>query len=276
MAYHSAPLKVLMKGSMREAQNGFAELEDVDEQTFVRFCEYAYIGDYTAAQYEVLLDSSVTAEQNACLQDNVTADSYLPSSEITPEEQRDFLAAKKRDKKKKAVMSDLNFDISCVVCGHTPALAITSSGKQNLINDFQGRYYPVSIPTSQPRRKSGECEDYTNLFLCHSRIYVFAEKYDIASLRMLALHKLHQMLKTFKVCGKRIGDIVNLVQYSYNNDNTRDNEVGQEIDSLRKLVIHYVACVFEIVARDNSFLSLMEEGGPFVRDLMNMLLKRMA
>ena len=83
---------------MREAQDGFAELEDVDEQTFVRFCEYAYMGDYITAQYEVLLDSSVAVEQNACLRDDVTADSYLPSSDITPEKPRDFWAAKKRRK----------------------------------------------------------------------------------------------------------------------------------------------------------------------------------
>jgi hypothetical protein len=255
-----------MKGSMREAQDGFAELKDVDEQTFVRFCQYAYIGDYTIAQYEVILDSPVTARQNASLQGH-ECDATVPTDEI--------LNSKKKDKKKKGVMSDFSFETSCVSCGHTPDLVTASSGKQALLNDFQRRYYPVSISTFQPHRNSGEDEDYTNIFLCHSRIYVFAEKYDIASLRTLALYKLHQMLKAFKLHGKWIGDIVSLIKYSYNNDNTRDNEVGQEVDSLRKLVVHYVACVFEIVARDHSFLALMEEGGPFVRDLMSMLLKRM-
>jgi hypothetical protein len=49
---------------MREAQDGFAGMKDVDAQTFVRFCEYIYIGDYTTVQYEVMLDSFVTAAQN--------------------------------------------------------------------------------------------------------------------------------------------------------------------------------------------------------------------
>ena len=119
-----------------------------------------------------------------------------------------------------------------------------------------------------------ECEDYTNVFLCHARVYVLAEKYDIKELCALALHKLQQTLEVFHVYAKRVRDIVNLVRYSYSNENTRDNEVGQDIDGLRKLIVHYVACVFETVASDDSFLVLMEEGGPFIRDLAPMLLKR--
>ncbi|CZS99474.1 uncharacterized protein RAG0_07806 [Rhynchosporium agropyri] len=53
----STPLAALMNGSMREAIGGVTTLEEVDEQTFVRFCEYAYIGDYTPAQQQVVLPS---------------------------------------------------------------------------------------------------------------------------------------------------------------------------------------------------------------------------
>ncbi|PVH69385.1 hypothetical protein DL98DRAFT_661718 [Cadophora sp. DSE1049] len=53
----SGPLAVMMNGSMHEAIDGVATLEDVDEQTFVRFCEYAYMGDYTPAQQQHVLAS---------------------------------------------------------------------------------------------------------------------------------------------------------------------------------------------------------------------------
>jgi hypothetical protein len=46
-AHLSVPLSRLMMGSMREAKAGEGELMDVDEQTFVRFCQYAYTGDYS-------------------------------------------------------------------------------------------------------------------------------------------------------------------------------------------------------------------------------------
>jgi len=83
------------------------------------------------------------------------------------------------------------------------------------------------------------------------------------------------MLKVLKLNSTQISEIVNLVYYSYNNENTRDNEAGQDIDCLRRLVVHYVACVFEIMARDDNFLALMEEGGQFVRDLTSLVVKRM-
>ncbi|KUJ14614.1 uncharacterized protein LY89DRAFT_117356 [Mollisia scopiformis] len=68
--------------------------------------------------------------------------------------------------------------------------------------------------------------------------------------------------------------IVDLVRFSYSNVNTRDTEVGQDIDSLRRMVIHFVACVFEKIGMNESFLVLMEEGGPLARDLASMLAKR--
>ncbi|PVH70363.1 hypothetical protein DL98DRAFT_437174, partial [Cadophora sp. DSE1049] len=46
----SAPLAVMMNGSIREAIDGVATLEDIDKQTFMRFCEFAYFRDYTLAQ----------------------------------------------------------------------------------------------------------------------------------------------------------------------------------------------------------------------------------
>lgn len=141
-------------------------------------------------------------------------------------------------------------------------------------NGFRRDYRSNSIPNYNPRKNAKKYEDYTDAFLCHARVYVFAEKYDIARLRVIALHKLQQTLKIFHVYNKRIGNIVSLVRYSYSNGNTRDSEVGQDIDALRKLIIYYVVCVFETVVKDDSFLALMEEGGPLIRDLTGMLLKR--
>lgn len=39
------------------------------------------------------------------------------------------------------------------------------------------------------------------------------------------------------------------------------------MDDLRELVTCCVACVFEVMAKDTSFLDVMAGGGPFVRDL---------
>lgn len=61
VAHHSKPLGVLVNGDMSEAREGCALLEGIDEDTFVRFCQYAYTGDYVAADPIILLDSSAIA-----------------------------------------------------------------------------------------------------------------------------------------------------------------------------------------------------------------------
>lgn len=126
-------------------------------------------------------------------------------------------------------------------------------------------------PKFRPREYLEECEDNAWPFLCHARVYVFADRYEIAGLLILALDKLHQALCSFKVVGNHMGKVVDLAQFSYSNDNTRDNEAGQDIDSLRSMVVHFVVCVFETTVKENSFLELVEEGGRFARDLTGLL-----
>ena len=53
IALHSKPLNRMINGHMSEAQQGYAELQDVDKGTFIRFMEWAYSGIYVAAEFRV-------------------------------------------------------------------------------------------------------------------------------------------------------------------------------------------------------------------------------
>ena len=64
--------------------------------------------------------------------------------------------------------------------------------------------------------------------------------------RVLALDKLHQILRSFKVAGNQIESVVDLFRFSYSNNNTVDA----------------------------GFLALLEEEGPFARDFAGLLVKR--
>jgi hypothetical protein len=247
---HSAPLAALMNGLMREATDGIAILEDIDEQTFVRFCEYAYMGDYTPAQRQLVLASSKVDR----------AESPAPAGDYAEE----YFGVYK--KKGASVFSGFDsVEKSCGQCGREAPMQI-------LWEEFQRRDYSVVSPKFRPREKLEECEDNAGPFLCHARVYVFADRYDIAGLRILALDKLHQALCSFKAAGNQMGKVIDLTQFSY--DNTRDNEAGQDIDSLRSMVVHFVVCVFGTIVKNDSFLELMEEGGRFARDLTGLLGKR--
>lgn len=54
VADHSAPLAALINRPMCKARDGVGELEDTTEDTFIRFCKYAYMGDYMPAQHDIV------------------------------------------------------------------------------------------------------------------------------------------------------------------------------------------------------------------------------
>jgi hypothetical protein len=68
---------------------------------------------------------------------------------------------------------------------------------------------------------------------------------------------LQRTLAEFTLYDERIGDIINLLRYSYSNTTDR----SESIDDLRLLVVHYSACVVEDLSRSNEFQLLLEEVG---------------
>ncbi|KAH6702769.1 hypothetical protein BKA61DRAFT_196718 [Leptodontidium sp. MPI-SDFR-AT-0119] len=252
----------MMNGSMREAIDGVATLESVNEQTFVRFCEYAYMGDYTPAQQQHVLASFNFDGGEIPTHMGDLAEGAFASSKKSK---------KKRDASRFAGYDDVEESYGqCVLCGQRGRGVPT----QILWDEFQRRKYSAVIPKFRPRESLDECENNDGPFYCHARVYVFAEMYDIADLRSLALDKLHQALCSFKVVAGQMGKVIDLAQFSYCNNNTRENDAGQDIDSLRRMVVHFVVCVFETIVKDDRFLVLMEEGGRFARDLTASLGKR--
>lgn len=55
----SKPLAVLINGDMREAKEKRVQWPEIDEQTFVRFTQWAYTKTYVAQEPNILLDSSL-------------------------------------------------------------------------------------------------------------------------------------------------------------------------------------------------------------------------
>ena len=283
VAHHSKALGVLANGSMSEAKEGCAMLEDVDQHTFVRFSQYAYTGNYVAAEPDILLDSSSisigtahSAPDEAHL-DRVEGEgeevlSRVPSPPPNVEAPIvEFSASApnvtpRKDKKKKRAAQE--WEKEEVV----EFAAENSLSKKTLLwYDFKSKKYATPKPAFRPRKNRESCEDYTEVFLCHARLYVFADKYDIGPLKDLSLHKLQQTLAVFTLYGERVGDIVELMRYSY--EHTAD--LLEPIDELRLLVIHYAGCVVEDLARSVEFRSLLEEAGSLAGDLFDQMLKRL-
>lgn len=285
----SDPLLALINGGMVEAREGHAWLEDTDEETFVRVGEYLYTGDYTPAEPDILLAHSQIGQasddihtQMISERDALDGGSISTEMEVTevlngqfPEESLPkvsewdmFRLTKKEKKEKKKARAAFSWGLDEEP--EIPKVDPTRSKRELLWDEFID-----SIDTCdrnfRPRRNLEPYEDYREVFLCHAQLYVFADKYDIQPLAKLSLSKLGHTLADFNVFEERREDIVELLQYCYANTAER---VGTK-DSLRVLVIKYVACIVERLKGSEGFHSLLGEANSISLDLIIELCKRL-
>ncbi len=237
---------------MSEAKEGCALLEDVDEGTFVRFSQYAYTGDYITADSDILLDSSTIASthlvsneasidgdgQEAPSLSPPSAPNYAqpepePEPKLEPTRDLSLFGISKKDKKKGKARSKWADKLEDIASrAEEPAAVAPRSKKSETWDKFKSQAYATSKLAFQPRNNRESCEDYTEVFLCHARLYVFADEYDVGPLRDLSLHRLQRTLAEFILDDKRAEDIVNLLRYNYSNT----TGCPESVDDLRLLV----------------------------------------
>ncbi|KAH8819221.1 hypothetical protein F5884DRAFT_7373 [Xylogone sp. PMI_703] len=238
-AKQSVVLDRLINGSMKEAQEGTGVWRDVEEETFIRFCQFIYTGDYKAAEHE--------------------NDSNNPSSpervKVSPVKRRPDLLREPFEQPRREL---------------PPHRALRE--------EFHSRKYDIQrIPpiandffTIRPNKKSDE--NYTPVFLGHAQLYVLAEKYGVTDLKKLVLYKLHKTLDAFTLYSSRTGDVVELARYVFSDENIPDRPNCEE--ELRSLVMGYILGNLSDFKTYVKFHKLIEEGGAFERDLLLMILKK--
>ncbi|KAI0598235.1 hypothetical protein F4775DRAFT_187476 [Biscogniauxia sp. FL1348] len=180
VSHLSKPLAALINGNMKEAREGYAELPEVDEGTFVLFCQFAYTGNYRLS-------------------------SRVKTSELMGKPLR---------------FASNSFSPHKMGMGRAPRTApsINKSMSSLLWDRFKERTY--TVPDPQPPSKEiiqdVLLETDVDLFLSHARVYVMADCYDIERLRILSLQKLHKSLAiSLDLIPKRY--IIALAQYCFEN-----------------------------------------------------------
>jgi hypothetical protein len=276
---------------MAEASSGVTEFEDVLEDTFIRFCQFAYVGDYETPAFthhleagnsdslssKILSKSSLIAGEATNINEHVEQAVAVDQPwgypvEATPEAPIEVTADEPPTE---------TFEDSWQWGGTSKKKSKTKTYRSKssiLRQEFDNKFYDTettaSVAKSRCKIRGNERleEDYTPVFLGHARLYVFAEKWGIDALKTLTLYKLHKTLAAFKIYEARRGDIVELVKFAYSNENTPD--LDEDVDALRALVTHYVTCELESLIESPDFLALLEQPGLFPRDLVKMMMKR--
>lgn len=289
VSLHSKPLDRMMNGHMAEAQKGFAILEDVDKNTFVRFIEWAHKKYYTAANFTTVLeqgsDSAGLCIEDECVAEKAVQRTNNPAVEDDGQmsfnqdiavaqviEEDDGWGRFARPSSRKVKSKRRDF------CPESPT---PRTAKEDIRHSFISRR-PVkrksAIKVPPPRGNRSSAEVYSDVFLSHARLYVFAEKYDIQALKMLALDELHATLAIYTLYTKRTSDIIDLLRYVYCNT----SEASEGVENLRTLMTQYMGCELDILTYDEDFKGLMieeegaDEGGGLLSDFMKMVGKRIS
>lgn len=250
---------------MSTANTRTETLPDIDPDTFVRFCEFAYTGDYTPPMWQ-----TVDARSDTVLKEPAGHDEPEPAYEAVcvPENEQpklpeddwswDFRASKKKAKRGKI----------------SREAQVPNPRQTDLLTG--DTYYP-SIRREEfdiectPRGNDSASQDFTSVFLGHAKVYVLAERYDISQLSDLALHKLNATLKQFQLFEERVEDLMQLARFTYSNTYNYESRV----DRLQKLVVRFIASYQGALVRNQSFHALLGEGGQFVIDLFPLISHRL-
>jgi hypothetical protein len=260
IAATSPQLDALINGGMEESGARCARIEDVRVDDFVRFCEYAYRGDYTVPAWEEIPPrSSSTIDKNEENNDHDGWDQFGTSSK------------KKKSKKGRLAPEPPPMEVETAP---EPQHESRSVSRTSLRTQFNTRKYltdggPKALILQQfePKPNSTEDQNFTPVLLAHARLYCFAHVRLITPLKALTLDKLHRTLLSFKLYAERVGDIIELARYVYSNPDLPDRGDDGTLDDLRKLVVDYVVCEIDTIGKYDEFTKYVEEGGEFVGDL---------
>ena len=229
-----------MNGHMAEAQQGFAVLNEVDEGTFTRFAQWAYSGYYISEKHEV--------------KPNTTHKGHTPAQDVT-----EYMPTQE----------EVKWESLWPEIGRS-----RDSSKRYLIDSFRSKYEKYLRSSSSlrlPRPNENVAEDYTNVFLSHARVYVFADQYDVQGLKSCAIKELHLALANYTLYPDRTGDIIALIRYIYSN--TGESVSG--VKDLRSVLKEYMSCEMDNLMKDSTFKELMfEDGGALLGDFMKAVERR--
>jgi hypothetical protein len=269
VSQHSPVFHALMCGNMREAEEKQTSLTGVDEGTFARFAEFIYGGDYNVAEPLIVLDNWETERDNpgsdspqpveAAPAEETSETSETPAVPPPQDEVPDAHDWTLRHDSKKKRKREIQIPI------------------RRRLSPFARHSLPLIDKVSFPKINDPEAKSDTELMydyaetLCHVRLYIFAEQYQVDALKDLAICKLHGALKDTIFHPLRLGELVDLIQLAY--QNTPDLKSKKE--PLRNLLAHYVAWKFEKLVPTKEFQPLLLAGGAFVNDLCEKVSRRL-
>ncbi|KAJ2906338.1 hypothetical protein MKZ38_002054 [Zalerion maritima] len=260
----------MLDGPCEEAKTRTAELDDVTIPSFVRLCEFAYNGNYTNPRPEKwgsrkrspsrpADSSSAKRVRRAVAAASASPENPSPPASNSGESSSTELGTAPEGSSKPSgwaphstFSGPFSLYSACRNYENCESKKKKQPAKEHLPNpqitkdrymifmefiSMRMHWEEPSLPRDQRLEHVGPNHYWAPVFLAHAEMYRLGDKYDIQKLRDASRAKLHQALKFWLVCPERIGDLVELVHYLYDNTVPRDK--------MREMVYLYWSAVAE-------------------------------
>ena len=290
---------------MKESIEGSAILDDVEEGTFIGFCEFAYRGAYTTPDRRAednddgkneVHQGRVHSEQTS---DNPDAESSQLYAEHASGAEPELASAQEWALHRVLEPEAEEMPAQVWDSGASPEPEPSRvrmncwdmyATKRDWISFNKKVAYGIPLPKAETRTTyiqypyDGLWEQFRQLrfvgdeasisltpdLVFHGKLYVFANRYLVDSLRTQCLKSLHRDLCEFSLNKQNVPHILDLLEYTYQESGRGEPDIGC---SLRDLVIHYAACEARTLAENPRFGNILdrfsEMGSDLVRKIVN-------
>ncbi|KAH6672841.1 hypothetical protein B0J14DRAFT_482231, partial [Halenospora varia] len=285
IAQLSPRLRSLMQGGLHESQTACAVWEDVSKETFKRFAQFAYTGDYSIPEGEKRLrkkkggkgskkgkkGTKSFGETNGSLGEASELQEIIeppPSGEVISPTSAGFTSLGVFAEEPQ--MAEDDFLSSLKQREKYPEFAhVKLAANFNDIN-FVDALAPRDnyATTTEPSTSFNPKLNYSPILLAHTALYFLADYHQVDSLKHLSLYKLHKTLRTFIIDDMNIPDVIDLAKFAYHK---HEGYVGHE---LRNVICQFMAVNALVLTFDEEFMELLGEGGQFVKDFIRFEVQR--
>ncbi|RYP27029.1 hypothetical protein DL768_011366 [Monosporascus sp. mg162] len=230
---HLSPyFEALINGPMKEARDRRVVWDDIDEETFIAFSQFAYAGYYDTPEHPASPPEpeGIGEAKSSYISRSEKFDGSCGRSKRTIVEwEQDFRA--KLDEKR-----------------------VADTAVYYILETF------VTYTCPESQRVSENLNISARSFLLHAKLYVLADHYCVNTLKDMAIGRLHRTLLLVPLDLYASDCFCELVRFAYTNTKAKKG-LGQ--DELRCLLVDFGACIFDWFLHNSAFRGVLRDHGEF-------------
>lgn len=283
---------MMTNGKMEESIKGEAVLTDVEPQVFEQLVKFAYFGLCGMSDGVVAkaIENVFQVERYSCHNCSATSRSNYPFCFTNCREKYE---AKVAEWRRRPYDDRRQFLVYCVVPDCTTRFDKPSEDQllcsSHDREDYRAKYVKIGaqnqcLPNFRALNYAVGGLSHENITILleshkdapscdlhlihHAKLYVAASRYLVQDLPNISLHKLQRHLANLQLDDNTVGDVLDLMTFTYSHTEKGGDILIQKTDKLRELVMKYIVDQSEKFMMFPGFRAVLSAGGEHTADFI--------